>query len=220
MSDTQELPAQPAEQPARPPGRTKRAAEGAAGGAAGGPAGAAAGAVLGALSGGKHPRGQGRKALVGEFLICLVVTLVGGLSGGGQPGPWMKKAAAIGATYAILSFVSSIGETPRRFANGIGLLVMLAVVIADDKVLGNLLGMIQNAHAPASATAAAGGGGGGGGGGGESLQEQLEPGGDIAAEAGTATHNAIVGGINDLEHALENTPGESVAAKVFHWLGF
>jgi hypothetical protein len=113
------------------------AATGARAGAAGG-----GGGLLAGLSGGKKTRRPPRKALVAEFLACMVVCILQPLAGAASPGPWMKKTTAVAAVYLVLGLISATGETPRRVANGLGLLVFLAVVISQDTVFSALAGAL------------------------------------------------------------------------------
>ncbi len=141
--------AKPAAQPVdagtagdRPPGKAKRAAAGAAGGAVGGPGGAAAGAVTGLLSGGKGKRTGGNKALVAEFVICMVLLGLSPLAhkgGNVTVSKFLKKGSATAAVFIILGFVSATGQTGRKVASGLGLLVTLTVLLNERSTFGVLV---------------------------------------------------------------------------------
>lgn len=126
--------------------RVKGAAAGAAGGAPAGPEGAAVGAVLGALTGGGggkgKRRGPGNRALVAEFVICMAMLAMSPLvdSGGSvTTGKWMKKGSATAAVFIILGFVSSMGESAKKVAAGLGLLMTLSVLLNERSVFGVLV---------------------------------------------------------------------------------
>lgn len=129
------------------PGKVSRVASGAAGGSAGGPWGAAAGALGGALAGGKKKAG-GQRALVGEFMICMVILLLSPMvdkGGNVTTGKFMKKASATAAVFIILGFIASTGDTARKAANGLGMLMTLTVLLNERSVFGQLVKAVNGA---------------------------------------------------------------------------
>lgn len=218
-------------------GRVKRAAKGAAGGSLAGPEGAALGAVTGLLSGGKGKSSSGHKALVAEFAVCMALLALSPLVNKGGDitvGKFMKKASATAAVFIILGFLASTGDVPKKFANGLGALMTLTVLLNERSVFGELVKAVGGQDvaipavgspstkptfagpAPAPAPALTPGGNP------ASLQDQLELGGGFAADAGTAVHNWFAGPtgptgtIQSFENTLEAAPGDSIITKIFH----
>lgn len=207
-------------------GRIKGAATGAAGGSVGGPGGAAAGAVTGFLSGGKsRSRKSGNKALIGEFGLCMAILLLQPLVEGGgatTKGKFMKKASATAAVFIILGFISSVGETPKRVANGIGALMTVTVILNERSAFGQLVkamggepvsvgGPIKlGGKTPAPAPSTVGSGSVGSGSVGSfgqqlSLQDQFELGGNLASDAGTAANHALQSYADDPTFGLKDS---------------
>lgn len=179
------------------PGRAKRAAAGAAGGAVAGPGGAAAGGIAGLLSGGgkKKRSGPGHRALVAEFVICMAILALSPMVDKGgdiTTSKFMKKASATAAVFIILGFIASAGDTARKAANGLGLLMTMTVLLNERSIFGQLVKAVNGDGvpipkvslpdiAPPNGTHDAAGNP-------YSFQEQWELGGGIAADAGRATH--------------------------------
>lgn len=119
--------------------------KGAATGLVAGPEGAAAGAIGGALSDtGDDVRtySASNKALVAEFVVCMAVLILTPLVNKGADvtvSKFMKKASATAGVFVVLGFVSAIGDTPRKAAQGIGFLVTLTVLINERSVFGQLV---------------------------------------------------------------------------------
>jgi hypothetical protein len=189
------------------PGRVKGAAAGAATGAVGGPGGAFLGGLAGGLTGGKGKSrsASGRRALVAEFVICMALL---GLSpmvdkgGDITTSKFMKKASATAAVFIVLGFISSAGDTARKVANGLGLLMTLTVLLNERSAFGALVKAVNGdgvkislpsgsqsgfSNEPAPGTTGALGQP-------LSLQDQWELGGDFASNAGTWLHNLFTGG--------------------------
>lgn len=146
------------------PSVTGRAVAGAAAGTAagaalGGPAGAAAGAVLGgtggALAGAKakkayklamHSSLGARRAVVAEFLVCMVVIGLSPLTDKRRQEPsvtFMRRMTAVMAVFLILGLLSGAGRTAGKVAAGFGGLVTAAVVISNRDLfmkIGDLFG--------------------------------------------------------------------------------
>jgi len=147
MSGT--APAQPVDQgTAGHGGRVKNAAKGAAGGAVAGPEGAAAGALAGLLAGGGK-RAAGNRALVAEFVICMVVLGLSPVVGENVTvGKFMKKGSATAAVFVILGFISAVGPTSRKVASGLGLLMTATVLLNERSVFGRLVQAVNGRDVP------------------------------------------------------------------------
>lgn len=205
---TPTAPAQPVDQgtAGHKPGRIKSAASGAAGGAAGGPWGAAAGAVTGALTGGKGKKAGGHKALVAEFMICMTILLLSPMvdkGGNVTTAKFMKKASATAAVFIILGFIGSAGDTARKAATGLGMLMTLTVLLNERSVFGQLVKAVSGSGVSVGPAIPLGGGeaadSGTTGSLGQplSLQDQTELGGGIASDAGTAVNRWVRGLFGD-----------------------
>lgn len=184
------------------PGRVQRAAKGAAGGSVAGPEGAAAGALAGLLSGGKKHSG-GNKALVAELVVCMVLLILSPLIAKGgdiTASKFMKKGSATLGVFIVLGIISTTGQTGKKVASGLGLLMTLTVLLNERSVFATITAAVTGngvaipaVHDPSTALTFGNGGPTTPGGNPESLQESLELGGGFAADAGTAVHNYIAG---------------------------
>jgi hypothetical protein len=118
-----------------------------------------------APAGGKRPvtaRQAGRKArlalhlsdraLFAEFLLCLVMLLVGGMTGTlAQDGKGLGSTVAIRGTalaglFFTLGLVSSGGKAAKQLAAGLGLLVTLAYMLNDRKTIQAVADWAAKAH--------------------------------------------------------------------------
>lgn len=97
-------------------------------------------ALAGALSGGKP--GRGSKALVAEFVICMLILLLSPLTNGGGDvtvAKFMKKGSATAGVFVILGFVSVGGPTARKVASGLGLLMTATILLNERSVFGEIV---------------------------------------------------------------------------------
>lgn len=147
------------------PSTTRKAVGGAAAGAATGAAvgsvvpgvgtaiGAGAGAVIGGAGGAMRGhsekkawkaanRGPGTRALLAEFLLCLVVVALSPSvrpKGEVTPGAWMKRGSAVCALFILLGMLASVGDRSSRVAVAVGGLVTLGLAVSEREVIGSLL---------------------------------------------------------------------------------
>lgn len=189
---------------ARPVGRVKSAAAGAASGSGGGPSGAGLGALTGLLSGGKGKRTGGNKALVGEFVVCMVLLGLSPLAEKGGDvtvGKFLKKGSATAAVFIILGFISASGQSGRKVASGLGLLMTLTILLNERSVFGTLVkavgGESVHVNLPSGTTTGFTAPALTPGGNPQSFQDQNELGGAVAVDAGTAVHDALQDYAND-----------------------
>lgn len=149
------------------PSVTRSAVSGAAGGAATGAAvgavfggvGAVPGAVIGATLGGaggaakghsakraaskarRLELGPGRQLLVAEFLVCMVILALSPLTdkhqSEGAPA-FLKRGAAVCATFFILGLIGASGKGPQKIAAGLGGLITLSLLLSDRDVFAAL----------------------------------------------------------------------------------
>lgn len=141
------------------PSVTKRAAGGAVAGAGTGAAigsvvpgvgtavGAGVGAAVGGLSGAAEARREQvsgtayRRALVAEFLLCIIVLALHPLSnpeGETNAREWMKRGTAMCGVFILLGMVSSIGPKAGKAAAALGGLLTVVLVVDQRGIFGVL----------------------------------------------------------------------------------
>lgn len=140
------------------------AAEGAAAGAALGPEGAAAGAVLGAAkkaagarkkktaakgktSRRSGPVGNPRRALIAEFVVCIILLALSPLAksqGELSAKQWMTKGSAMCLLFIILSLIGATGPKTQKVTAGFGALVTIALLIDQRGIFATLTNAIKN----------------------------------------------------------------------------
>lgn len=84
----------------------------------------------------------GSKALVAEFVICMLILLLSPLTHSGADvtvAKFMKKGSATAGVFVILGFVSAGGGTARKVAQGLGLLMTLTVLLNERSVFGEIV---------------------------------------------------------------------------------
>lgn len=87
-------------------------------------------------------RKTGSKALVAEFVICMLILLLSPLTHSGADitvAKFMKKGSATAGVFVILGFVSAGGGTARKVAQGLGLLMTLTVLLNERSVFGEIV---------------------------------------------------------------------------------
>ena len=221
MSD--KPPAQPVDsgQPGEKPGRVKSAGKGAAGGSAAGPEGAAAGALAGLLTGGKGKRAAGgNKALVAELVVCMALLILSPLIAKGgdiTAAKFMKKGSATLGVFVVLGIISTTGQTGRKVASGLGMLMTLTVLLNERSVFATITEMVSGEGTPIAAVKTPGtdltfdnSGPTTPDGNPESTQESLEAGGGLAADLGTDVNKWVRGFFGDSSvPALPGVPSPS-----------
>lgn len=75
----------------------------------------------------------GRKILLAEFLICMVIVGLGvlGVEQTKASSHAIRRVSALCALFFVLATVASWGDGPRRAANGIGGLVTLTFLVSE-----------------------------------------------------------------------------------------
>jgi hypothetical protein len=148
----------------------------------------------------------GSKALVAEFVICMFILLLSPLTHSGADvtvAKFMKKGSATAGVFIILGFISVGGGSARKVANGLGALVTLTVLLNERSVFGEL---VKAVNGQGVSTVSSGGDQSQGGDGDipltpegnpESLQDQLELGGGLAADIGTNINHWVRGLFGD-----------------------
>lgn len=160
-------------------------------------------ALAGALSGGKP--GRGSKALVAEFVICMLILLLSPLTNGGGDvtvAKFMKKGSATAGVFVILGFVSVGGPTARKVASGLGLLMTATILLNERSVFGEIVKAVSGEGVSTVSGSTGTGSADSGtpltpGGNPESLQDQLELGGGLAADIGTGINHWVRGLFGD-----------------------
>jgi hypothetical protein len=178
---------------------TSGAAKGAAAGAALGPEGAAAGAALGATKGAvkghkqkaqynadraaANMRKPGRRALVAEFVVCMLIIGFAPLTDKHKTDgalAAMKRSTATCILFLILGLASSIGPRAARAAAGFGGLATLALLVSDRDIFAGMASALANPQNAAPGISSGAGAG---------------------AEAGGAVSGAIQQLLQDLRNA-------------------
>lgn len=96
-----------------------------------------------------------RRALLAEFLICLVLLGVGAmvLDDPSQTGSHLAiRGSALAGVFLILGLVAAGGDGARRFATAVGLLVTLSYVFAERTTITKLATWASNASGSVAKT--------------------------------------------------------------------
>lgn len=166
-------------------GAVTGAVKGAAEGAIAGPQGAVAGAAAGGAAGHKKAKEEraakagdrvgggigkavtgnsGRKMLLAEFFICIIILGLSPLGSapnagsqdgtatdtgsiGTQAGQFMLKGSATCGLFLVLGLIAAIGPNVSKYAAGIGGLVTLAVVFNAANSFSGMVDSLSNAKA-------------------------------------------------------------------------
>ena len=133
-------------------GRLRAAGAGAAT-TPGGPQQRAAGAALGAATAkrrapapkGRSLRGNGRKALVAELVLCLLLVAFSPLSDTKAPdaGAFLRQSSALAALFILLGLLSAAGRGPTRLAAGVGGIVTLGLAVSHRDILVQVAKRVQ-----------------------------------------------------------------------------
>jgi hypothetical protein len=172
---------------------TGGAAKGAAKGAALGPEGAAAGAALGATKGvvkghkqvkeykaeraAANMRKPGRKALVAEFVVCMLIIGFAPLTDKHKTDgalAAMKRSTATCILFLILGLTASIGPRAARAAASFGGLATLALLVSDRDIFAGMASALANPQAMGGYVSGSGAGGAVGGTIGDTIQQLLQ----------------------------------------------
>lgn len=98
-------------------------------------------------------RRPGRKVLVAEFIVCLVIVGLGAL--GVEPTKasthLVRRTSALMALFFILASVAAWGDGPRKAANGIGGLVTLTFLMTERQGFTALADYFTNAGSKSTA---------------------------------------------------------------------
>jgi hypothetical protein len=127
--------------------------------------GTALGGAGGAISGAKAKKnykqamrgsGGGRRIIVIEFIVCMVVAALSPLTDKHRdepPGAFMKRMTAIMGLFFILALVSAGGRGAAKAAAGLGGLVTVALFVSNRSLFGKLAAMFNSTDdQPASGT--------------------------------------------------------------------
>lgn len=132
----------------------------ASGATARGTAAATAGGTAGGTLGGKgksKPKSKGRpkaqRALIAEFLLCLLVLALSPLARGKNavaPGDWMRKGSALCGVYLLLGLLSAVGPRTAKAAIAFGGLVAVVLVIDQRSVFTAIAKAVNRRSDPAT----------------------------------------------------------------------